>query len=199
MYPFRIVISRRAKRVLVSELAPDEEDVLLGKDSDLPETHTIWEFSVLAEYTPHASGTKRQRKRRRYSNTDRVVITAISPSAEIEFLGAYPSTTMDTGEAASNLQVPILSNHKPEGRAKGLFRRKEVEVVTSRTPDVVQWVFGKAYIDALVDRTFTVKVRLTLPEALEAEQRFIRCSATFSQKGRTLEQARGRKIVLPSQ
>jgi hypothetical protein len=197
MYPFRIVISRRADRISMPDL-PSEAQVLLGDSPDLPETQGIFQFSVLAEYTPQASGSKRQRNRRRYSNTDRVVITASSPSVRIQFLSAYPSTTLTTGESLSNLQLPILSNHKPQGRAKDLFRRKGYQVVTSCTPDVVQWVFGKRYVEALVDRTFVLTLRLIVPQSLEAEQRYLYCSVTFSQKGRTLEQARSRKVELPS-
>ena len=198
MYPFRVVISRQADLISGSDLEPGEKDVLLGQDPDLPDTQGIFEFCVLAEYTPGAGGNKRQRRRRRYSHTDRVVVTAWSPSIHIQFVSAYPSTTLTTGESLPNLQFPILSNHKPQGRAKDLIRRAAYQIVTSCTPDVVQWVFGKSYVEALVDRTFVLKVRVAVPPSLEAASRYILCSATFSQKGRTLEQAKSRKVELPS-
>jgi hypothetical protein len=75
--------------------------------------------------------------------------------------------------------------------------RKEYQIVTSCTSDVVQWVFDKTYVEALVDRTFVLRVRMAVPESVQAESRHIRCSATFSQKGRILEQARSRKVMLP--
>ena len=79
MYPFSIAISRQAHLVPVSTLAPDQKIALLGQDADQPDANDVFEFSVLAEYTPGAKGNKRRRKHKRYANTDRVVISVRSP------------------------------------------------------------------------------------------------------------------------
>lgn len=180
------------------KLSEDERNVLCGGIRFDPAKYDIYRFFVAPVFIMGKRGKKRRRRRKSYTNVNRVLIQVKVPSSEIQLLGIYPVSRLQTGshDSRSGFSLPIVGKLRVGGRAKDAVKRGQHMIIASRTDEIAQWVFLKPYIESSED--FRMQVLCIVSTDLDEEERFIRCNASFQDKGREIEGAYSRRIELPA-
>lgn len=173
-----------------------EQNALSSELTYDPEIHNVYIFLVIPEYNPRMKGSKRTRRTRSYAKVDRIFVQARSPTPDIEILGMYPNTRMESGVYRGLLSfVPIAGKLRAIGKVKDAIKRGKHSIIAHHTGELAQWVFLKPYLEQHTE--FPMKILCLVSEDVTDEYRFLRCDVSAQDKGREVLGIYGRIITLP--
>jgi hypothetical protein len=201
MGPFELHISSHAEQLDFSQLDEQRKSTLLNGIKFDKAKFEIYRFLVSPKFLPGKPKTKRWRDRKSYERADRVMIHVEPGSNQIRFWGIFPQTLTSLnehsfefeGEAIFEVGIPKVCQLKLQGKAKAAARTGKYIVIATRTDEFAQWVFLKPRIHN--DPNFQMEILCAVPKDLPSEERFIKCKAKVSDKGRELDE-KSRNVLL---
>jgi hypothetical protein len=203
--PFRLSISSEAEHLDYEALSNDVQNALCFGRTFNPDEHDIYRFFVIPEFLIDDEIAKlpRKMKRQSYDKANRALVQAERGAEEIRFLGLYPVTKEEggqleldlEGEALFEITIASLFKTRLRGATKNKIKRKRHSVLASRTDKFVQWVFLKSWVESGLE--LGMQVFCSVPTDLDAANRFITCSAKFTEGNRVIESVRNQHISIP--
>jgi hypothetical protein len=197
MEQFKLAISREAQRVSLDDLPQAKQDILAQGVSFDPEHHDVFQFFVAPEFYHSTEGAKKTRRKRRYSNVNRLFIKTRLPTTDIKLLGMYPITRTEESRYGADIVsfIPIAGKLRAHGRARDAIKQGKHWIIANRTDEIAQWIFLRPYIEQRTD--FGMIVLCLVPRELDDRYRFLRCDASAQDSGREVQGAYGRKVRFP--
>ncbi len=200
--PFRVRVSKQAERLNFNALPPRERGQL-GSGLIYDETrHAVFRFDVFLDFLSQSGGTKRTRRRKDFALADLLIVQAQSPTPRLRFLRLYPASQRRSGqpepdiggEIKAEVSAPVGVKLSISGLLKDLIRRQpELMIIAQHNDSLAQWLFLKPYLDSGAE--FRLLVLCELDGNLPA--RHLRCHVSVQAKGREIEAAYHRRILLP--
>lgn len=204
MGPFRVRVSKQAERLDFNAL-PSRERGPLGSGLHYDEArHAVFRFYVFLDFLGQSGGNKRSRRRRDFALADLLIAQVQSPSTGLRLLRIYPTTQRKSnqpepdigGEIKAEVNVPASVKLSISGVLKDLIRREpELMVIAQHNDLLAQWLFLKPYLDS--GQEFRMLALCELDGGLPPSQRYLRCHVSVQAKGREIEAAYHRRILLP--
>jgi len=204
--PFKISIPKHAIKIDINVMLEHEKEIITKGINFDPNTHDAYSFSIVPQII-EKENFSRKKKKKSYKNVNSVFVS-INPGCidndEIRFVGIYPTTLSSDGNWSLDMEAkaevkPIdvgITKLVLTGIGKYLFRSKKQPIILAyRHTYLVQWVFSKKWISE--GNPFDFKILCIVKKGLDSNK-YIFCSAQFSQSGRKIKRVKDKKILLAS-